>query len=353
MPYLRLNSCAAEDGILTDTNQNLARNFGLDAVRATAILLVLIADGAQFIASTISGFGLNPADLSWPPGFADVELFFCLSGYLIGRILLEIGRRGASLGDVRRFLVRRWLRTLPLYFLVLAALCFFRKLDPSARADVWSYAFLVQNVFKPMPAGNWFGTSWSLTIEEWSYVLLPSLAFFALLRLKNAVLWSALLLCLIAIILRAGHPSAALEWDTSIRKLAETRADALAYGVIFAWAYQWFPEATKEWSRRLMPVSAAIIIFSVWLISDQTRLHGVYARVFLLPVFSIAVLGLFPLIIAMQKPVRSISAPVSYVARISYSLSRSLVCNVPGDVCAGAAPFSILYILVFCSRYNS
>ena len=127
MPHLRLNSCAAEDGILTDTNHNLARNFGLDAVRATAILLVLIAHGTQFIASTISGFGLNPADLSWPPGFVGVELFFCLSGYLIGRILLEIERRGASLGDVRRFLVRRWLRTLPLYFLVLAALCFFEN----------------------------------------------------------------------------------------------------------------------------------------------------------------------------------------------------------------------------------
>jgi peptidoglycan/LPS O-acetylase OafA/YrhL len=49
-------------------------------------------------------------------GFLGVELFFALSGFLVGSLLLELIERDASLLSWWRFMVRRWLRTVPLYF---------------------------------------------------------------------------------------------------------------------------------------------------------------------------------------------------------------------------------------------
>ena len=53
-------------------------------------------------------------------GFYGVELFFVLSGFLIGQILIRQGPALGHAGSVAVFYVRRWFRTLPLFFLFLA-----------------------------------------------------------------------------------------------------------------------------------------------------------------------------------------------------------------------------------------
>ncbi|MGZ5552646.1 MAG: acyltransferase family protein, partial [Chthoniobacterales bacterium] len=99
----------------TVTRESSARVFGLDALRAAAILFVVL---------THSFVVLYPHMPPWfgllgHGGFYGVELFFVLSGFLIGRILL---RRE---DDLRRneqlaiFYLRRWFRTLPLFWLFL------------------------------------------------------------------------------------------------------------------------------------------------------------------------------------------------------------------------------------------
>ena len=91
------------------------RAFGPDLIRATAITLVLVAHtfpGKQF------------SIVSWGRvyfGHLGVELFFLLSGYLIGGILLKelFSHRLETPGDLFRFWKRRWFRTLPNYYLFL------------------------------------------------------------------------------------------------------------------------------------------------------------------------------------------------------------------------------------------
>ncbi|RYY95852.1 MAG: acyltransferase, partial [Chitinophagaceae bacterium] len=87
--------------------------FGLDLMRAIAILLVLVAHSHFFWPGSYRAqqwfFGAT--------AFWGVELFFVLSGFLIGRILLRLfDKAHVSAASIRVFWIRRWLRTLPNYY---------------------------------------------------------------------------------------------------------------------------------------------------------------------------------------------------------------------------------------------
>ena len=102
--------------------------YGLDLVRAVAIALVVFQHGALF-------FNLcYGSPVIWTKtGTIGVTLFFALSGYLIGGILLG---QGDSLGEFRvavRFWLRRALRTLPNYFLFILINVVFWNLFQRAR----------------------------------------------------------------------------------------------------------------------------------------------------------------------------------------------------------------------------
>jgi len=89
------------------------RVFGLDLVRAVAVLAVLFAHGCDLLGPAFSAPRTAQAF-----AVGGVELFFVLSGVLIGGIIIDGVRR-----DVRwvaNFWTRRWLRTLPNSFVFLA-----------------------------------------------------------------------------------------------------------------------------------------------------------------------------------------------------------------------------------------
>ncbi len=173
-------------------------------------------------------------------GFFGVELFFALSGFLIGRLLLELIERDPSLHGWWRFMVRRWLRTLPLYGLCLAAMVLFWRPTGSLAHYLIDYVTLTQNLLWPMPSDNWFGVSWSLSVEEWFYLLFSALLIVsvALTRRLQACAWGLIALFIIVpTILRWQVPDTA-DWDTSLRKVARLRLDAITYGVAVAKLYR-------------------------------------------------------------------------------------------------------------------
>lgn len=86
------------------------RVAGLDIMRTAAILPVVIGHGAPLLASTGGGF-------PWIPLPDGVDIFFVLSGFLIGQILFRIPKITAP--AVLAFWGRRWARTLPNYYLFL------------------------------------------------------------------------------------------------------------------------------------------------------------------------------------------------------------------------------------------
>ena len=300
-----------------------ARRFGLDLARAAAILLVLVSHAAGFWLAFGPRLGFDANALSRLLGVDGVELFFGLSGFLIGRLLLDIQRKNPSFDAVKIFLVRRWLRTLPLYFLVLAALLLVPQLQPIPLERGWSYLLLVQNLVTPMPASNWFGTSWSLTIEEWSYLLLPFLAFFLCRRTRNPVASAAIILIALGIAIRLAvgvthAPWTADRWDNLIRKTVITRADAVAYGVLAAVVMERFGASLPKY--RLLIVALALLAANVAICLSLDNHAGVAGWLLLFPVTGIGFALLMPWLAGMRSPRGLLAVPVHFVARVSYAL---------------------------------
>jgi peptidoglycan/LPS O-acetylase OafA/YrhL len=163
-----------------------ARLAGLDTLRAIAIALVLMSHYNGFVAQG-SVFGFI-GEVGW----AGVDLFFVLSGYLIGNQLLAPAARGES-SSLKTFFARRLLRTLPNYYVVLAVYLLLphSPIWGKTMAPVWNFLTFTQNF--GMIYGQTFTHSWSLCIEEQFYLMLP-LAVLVLVgrRRSPRLLWGAL-----------------------------------------------------------------------------------------------------------------------------------------------------------------
>jgi len=93
------------------------RIFGLDVIRALAILLVLCSHSTLLLFPNQKHILLTVIQFF---GTVGVDLFFVLSGFLIGTIILKQVHKGQTkFKDFCYFWVRRWFRTLPNYFLIL------------------------------------------------------------------------------------------------------------------------------------------------------------------------------------------------------------------------------------------
>jgi len=164
---------------------NAKRNFGLDLLRALAISMVFFSHGV----SAFETLGVG------------VDLFFLLSGFLIGRIYLRSqadAHEGPGTFTLWGFWSARWLRTLPPY---LAALALFALTQLHFHNNVIHpyYLLFLQNYL----GVDGFGPSWSLCVEEHFYLALPLIGFLAL-RLfpRRSLLWLLPLLALVPQLLR-------------------------------------------------------------------------------------------------------------------------------------------------------
>lgn len=207
----------------------------LDGLRSIAILLVM---AQHYLVDPLSAAPqtplvraiLLPGGLAW----SGVDLFFVLSGYLVGGIL--IAHRDAST-FFRTFYIRRAFRILPLY-LVFLAVCWL--LAPPVwhvpRPPLFPYLTFLQNFW--MAAAGTLGptalaVTWSLAVEEQFYLTLP-----AMIRLVDpARLWRVLAFCimgapLVRLVLNVAFGEAAV---FASHVLLFTRMDTLMLGVLVAW----------------------------------------------------------------------------------------------------------------------
>ena len=151
---------------LSLVKQKQNRIYGLDVYRAIAIVIVVMGHGIL----------INP-DMSLPfPVIDGVELFFVLSGFLIGTILIRTLEEEDSFNfrSVLFFWKRRWFRTLPNYYLILlinVLLVSFEVINGDIDQFGWSFIFFTQNLYDSFYGFFW--ESWSLSVEEWFYIVLP------------------------------------------------------------------------------------------------------------------------------------------------------------------------------------
>lgn len=226
------------------------KNFGLDAMRAMAIILVLIChSGIQ-------------SPLMYYLGFYGVELFFVLSGFLIGQIIIRDVLQNPSTRNLLTFYKRRWLRTLPLYYMVLLLLVFHKAFGSEAPPNSWYYFFFVQNFSDSVQ--HFFAPSWSLSVEEWSYIVIPMVLIMLPVRKYSGgtimifcAAWAALIL------VSRYYPimHAAPDYDNQIRKSIPLRLDAIIYGFAMANIKIYYPKLfSKLGSAKVFAASMLIFI---------------------------------------------------------------------------------------------
>ena len=216
-----------------------------DGVRGLAILLVVfyhyIYGAVEHDSGALAGMIRTGFSLSW----SGVDLFFVLSGFLIGGILM---RQHGSGNYFKTFYIRRVCRIVPLYFawlilfLILAAVIatandaswsaalFNREIPHFSR---WGYFLFLQN-FATAKTGvfgsAWLAPTWSLAVEEQFYLLLPLLLWFVRPNKRLPVL-----IFLIALVPALRTFFFLFHSSVYVYVLLPCRADALLLGVLCAY----------------------------------------------------------------------------------------------------------------------
>jgi peptidoglycan/LPS O-acetylase OafA/YrhL len=258
--------------------------------------------------------GQHPAVVLSQRIWFGMDLFFLLSGFLIGNILLASRDRGT--GGLLRFYGRRAFRIVPLYYAVLTLLAALAPIDPLQRANLWrEYAYLTNYTDTAHVVMFW---GWSLCVEEHFYLLVPLLVL-GLTRLGSH---RARLALLGALWLSCGCVRLAIGLTHSITDLAgyfrliyfptHTRYDTLVAGVALAYVVRtWEPQLRSALARRgvrIASIGLSVALFGALIATPPTGVWGLLA---IGTVTSVAWANLVVyLLFAPSLAARALAAPV-------------------------------------------
>ena len=226
----------------------------LHGMRVIAIITV-VAYHVTWIFAGEQGITLDPFFFGQSlTVFFGMDLFFLLSGFLIGSILLRsLVTTGTQ--HIGRFYIRRVFRTFPSYYLVLTLLALSFPMTAAQKHHLpWEYLYGTN--FMPLMRGQvimfW---GWSLGLEEQFYLIVPVL-FFALQWLKTdkarlgmlTLLWATALVVRLVIYFRH-RPWGDAELYGAVYFRTHTRFDPLVAGIILALVHQRWGKAIAAWLK--------------------------------------------------------------------------------------------------------
>ena len=310
------------------------RYVGFDLMRTTAVMLVLLSHSLVFL------------PFAWPKeylfgfmGFAGVEIFFVLSGFLIGNIMYKAFQKKLDKNGLKVFWIRRWYRTLPLYYIVLIlniVLSVAIEGLHSVPLSTFMFPFFLQNFLWPHP--YFFIPAWSLTIEEYFYLLFPLLLFFFMnirkLPFRRSFLLMILLFFAVPFVLRTAsflllesgyiqqyRPGFEAHWDLHIRKITLFRLDAIAMGVFTAYLMNNYKAFLQRYKNLLLLASLILLTGSIWLFFHFVYPNqiNVVSAILIFPLFSVGFALTMPYLQDM-KSMGFFSSPITFISKISYSV---------------------------------
>jgi len=238
------------------------RSSGLDLLRSIAILSVLFLHLTESIKSTpewLHQFGKY--------GWCGVDIFFVLSGFLIGGQVFKSKDEIPLMRSLKSFWIKRWYRTLPLYLVVLSFYLFIKPyvLKFPFQGNGWLYPFFLQNIFGIRD----FPQSWSLCIEEHFYLIFPLFAF-ALPQLKKRPLFLLIPLVLsflIRIYIVSTHD---IQGEPLLSYLVRfptySNIDGISMGVFLAYTHQYWIHIIKRNPFGIFTIGSITFIFTLFMI---------------------------------------------------------------------------------------
>lgn len=234
----------------------LKREIELDFVRGLAILMVIDFHspmGVLFYPFKLMGFRHF--------GWAGVDVFFVLSGFLVGGLLVKEWKVRGRI-DSKRFLIRRGFKIWPQYYLFIL---FMLTTGHRTLKQLWGNLLNIQNYVGGV------AHTWSLGVEEHAYLLLVlclAIAARRATRMRNlalflvAVTGSVIILRMVLVVN-----------GFDVFSATHTRIDGILEGVLLAILYHYAPETFRRLQQRqwvwLVILALVLIVFRVY---SPTRL---------------------------------------------------------------------------------
>jgi peptidoglycan/LPS O-acetylase OafA/YrhL len=231
------------------------RIVALDGLRGIACIIVILSHYFGEVTHGIP-FLYN--------GWAGVELFFCLSGFLIGGILLD--NRGSP-SYFRTFYTRRAFRIFPIYYVVVslvigasAVLAFATPIGPVYAYYTYTLNFLLAT--GGVAGSNWLLPVWTLCVEEQFYILLP--LFLYLIPVRWRLERVLLVMILLPTVMRVALITCCAQ-GLVLQDLLPGRMDALFLGVLAAYArrtpdiWTWLSRDNRFLLKAILLASTALL----------------------------------------------------------------------------------------------
>lgn len=315
----------------------MSRLPGLDLLRAIAVVWVML-----FHSFLVGGLGPDCVEVQ-RYGWMGVDIFFVLSGFLIGRQVLEPLARGEAL-RFADFYSRRAYRILPAFLVVLGIYLAFPGLrEADGMAPWWQFASFTMNLLVDYTHLQAFSHAWSLCVEEHFYLLFPALAWWLTRRRTSASAFA----CIVAAVVLAGIGLRGGVWlhDTAMDPQRNwfvediyyptwNRLDGLLAGVVLATIAAYRPGLWERMQARgnaIALLGLAGMALAFWLFRERAGLLG---NTLGWPVLSAAIACL---VVAGASPRSWIGRwrlpGASWIAAVSYSLylSHKLVFSAVDD----------------------
>ena len=239
----------------------------LDALRGVAISLVIFHHVGLRFPNVWRGWA---GDFLVNIGWAGVDIFFAISGYLITSILLHASETGA----IRAFFIKRFFRIVPLYLVAIALfVCtsYVFGYEHAVIDRIWINLLLLTAWFIPFFGDNGvpYIITWSVSVEEFAYLLFGAIACAGAGRLRSSLWWiiaAALIVRIAAIALFHLQP-------ITLYYFAPGRIDAIAMGGLAAAMPSMNRRAIAPW------IPWIVVIATVGLLSYMGRGHPFVATV--------------------------------------------------------------------------
>jgi peptidoglycan/LPS O-acetylase OafA/YrhL len=298
------------------------RNLQLDCLRGVAILLVICRHTILFRAP---GWDALLVQFGW----AGVDLFFVLSGFLISGLLFSEYQQNNSI-RFGRFAIRRALKIYPAFYaLVLLTLSI--RLMYHTPVPILA-PFLHDVFFLQSYSPGTYGHFWSLSVEEHFYILLPLLMYLMIRRSSpgqaNPFRLFPAIFVLIAIALLLARLWTAsrvvpFAWQTHLFP-THLRIDSLLFGVLLSYWAQFHRQAFWGFVRPRYPLFLLVGIFLIspgLILTQETPWMYTYGFSLLYVGFGAILLGTLGAPIELMPGAFQFFARIlAFIGRFSYSI---------------------------------
>jgi peptidoglycan/LPS O-acetylase OafA/YrhL len=246
-------------------------------------------------------------------------------------VLREIEKPNFSFKNIKKFLVRRWFRTLPNYYLILSInilvwYIIFNKMPEK----LYQYFFFIQNV-SARTSSYFYRISWTLSVEQFSYLLAPLLLYLLILvapaknRSKLFLVVTLLIILVFNLSRLYFYQTETLtdleDWNETIRKVLIYRLDAIYYGFLLYYLYKKKKNFIAKYSLELFFAGISLLLFlyifrGIFGLTIENS-QGFMVLLFL-PINSLGLCLLFPQVLKIKTNNNSIRKTITTLSIISY-----------------------------------